>query len=89
MVVGMLVHFAETAKRFAPILRDLDSDIHEIEPVKLVRRGVQLLIVVRSCGAGDGVRPFFPRGAPIGGAVDGAFPPVKLNGRIEDIRILR
>ncbi len=53
VIVGMLVFFRHAPEGLAAVVGDLYADIHEVKSIELMRRSVQLLIVVRPRGSGD------------------------------------
>ncbi len=62
---------------------------HQPEPPELVRRGVELLVVVGARAARDRVGHLPPALAPVLAHPDAALGPDRLDGRVDDVRLLR
>ena len=65
MVVDVLGRIGDRFPAFAAVVGYRGTDVHEIDPVELVRAGVELLVVMRASAAGDPVRHLFPRRAAV------------------------
>ena len=89
MVVAVLVGLAERREALAAVLGEVHPDVHLVDPVELVRRGVDLLVVVRPGAVGEVVAALLPALAAVLGAVEAALLVVGLDRRVDHVGIDR
>ena len=88
MVVGVLVFLLHPAEGLPPVVRDLHPHVHEVDPALGVGTRVELLVVVGPGRARHRLRALLPRRAAVARAVDRALAAVRLDGRVDDVRVL-
>ena len=88
MVVDMLGFVLHSTECLSAVVRHLHARIHDVDTIKRVRARLELLIVVGSGAAGDGVGSFLPARTAIGAAPEPTFAIVELDHGVDDVRVL-
>ena len=75
-------------KRLTAIGRFLNCGTHKVEPVKMMRTGENLLVVMGSRAATHGIRTFGPTGTTVIGPPDSTFAAIEFDRGIDHVGIL-
>ena len=85
MHITVLVGVFHVGKGLSTVRRLLHCGAYQIEPVKVVRAGEDLLIIMGSCAATNGVRALGPTCTTIIGTPDSTLTTIELDRGVNNI----